>query len=198
MFTGIIEEIGKIRQIRQKENLFVVDVAAKKVLKNVKLGDSVAVDGVCLTVTAKSSSGLSFDLMRETLDKTSLGKKKKGDSVNLERPLGADSRIDGHFVTGHVDEIARVIQRQQRPNYLELVISAGRELRPYLVPKGSICIDGVSLTVGKIEGGKFSVYLIPFTRKATTLGTKKEGDFVNLEADILAKYVRRIIYSGKK
>jgi riboflavin synthase len=197
MFTGIIEEIGTLQQIQKKENLFVFKVSASKIFSGIKLGDSIAVDGVCLTVTGCRGKTASFDLMKETLDKTNLGSKRVGDLVNLERALSSQSRIDGHFVTGHVDEVGIILNRIENKNYLELSIKSSKNLAAYLVPKGSICIDGVSLTVGKITRGAFSVYLIPFTRKITTLGNKNKGDHVNVESDILAKYVLRLVADKK-
>lgn len=189
MFTGIVEEIGIVEDVQRQKNLIILRVRTKKVLKGIKKGESLAVDGVCLTVTNIKKNILFFDIMRETLLQTTLGYLRPRDQVNLERALKAADRLSGHFVTGHVDSVGVIKKRISRPNYTELRISFKKQLRPYLVTKGSICVDGISLTVGKVAKDFFSVYLIPFTKKVTTLGFKKEGDKVNLETDILAKYL---------
>lgn len=189
MFTGIIEETGAVKAISSKKNLSVLKVRAKKVLKGIKLGASVAVNGTCLTVTGIKKNVLAFDIMRETLLKTNLGVLKPKDCVNLERALKANSRVDGHFVTGHVDDLGVVKQRIERENYVEFRIGITKGLMRYIVEKGSVSIDGVSLTIGEVKKTYFSVYLIPFTLEVTTLGSKKKGDKVNIETDILAKYI---------
>ena len=189
MFNGIVEEIGIVAALEHQKNLSVLKVRARKVLKGTRLGDSIAVDGVCLTVTDKKKDILAFDMMRETVDKTSLGRLRHGDKVNLERALKAGGRISGHFVTGHVDDVGRIEGKIAETNYTELSIRLPKGLDKYIVPKGSVCLDGVSLTVGKVQRNSFTVYLIPFTKQITTLGAKKKGDWVNIETDILAKYV---------
>ena len=189
MFNGIVEEIGVVDALERRKNLSVLKVRARKVLKGTKLGDSIAVDGVCLTVTDKKKNVLVFDMMRETVNKTSLGQLRRGDKVNLERALKAGGRVSGHFVTGHVDGVGRIEDKITGPNYAELSIRLPKGLGKYIVPKGSVSIDGVSLTVGKVGKDRFSVYLIPFTKQVTTLGAKKKGGWVNIETDILAKYL---------
>lgn len=189
MFTGIVEEIGTVEDIQVRKNLSILHLRAKKVLPGIKRGDSVAVNGVCLTVSDMKKNILFFDIMRETLLQTTLGYLRPRDQVNLERALRAADRLSGHFVTGHVDGVGVIQKRISRPNDTELRISFKKKLRPYLVTKGSVCVDGISLTVGKVAKDFFSVYLIPFTKRVTTLGFKKEGDKINLETDILAKYV---------
>jgi len=189
MFTGIIEEMGVVKGIVSKKNLSVLRVRAKKILKDVKEGTSVAVNGVCLTVTDVKRDVLTFDIMRETLLKTNLGTLTFKNRVNLERALKADGRIDGHFVSGHVDDMGIVTDRITGENYTELRISIRKDLRKYLAPKGSVCLDGVSLTIGEVKNMYFSVYLIPFTLEVTTLGQMRKGDRVNIETDILAKYI---------
>jgi riboflavin synthase len=164
-------------------------VRAKKILKGVKLGASIAIDGACLTVTGLKNNVLIFDIMRESLLKTTLGALKAKAQVNLERALKAGGRIDGHFVTGHVDATGTIKDKITRVNYVELRIGITRATARYIAPKGSICVDGVSLTVGEVKKSYFSVYLIPFTGQGTTLGFKKKGDKVNIETDILAKYI---------
>ncbi len=189
MFTGIIEEMGIVEGISSKENLSVLKVRAKKVLKGVKLGTSIAVNGACLTVTDIKKNVLMFDVMRETLLKTNLGTLKPKSHVNLERALKANGRVDGHFVSGHVDDIGRITVKITGENYTELRIGIKKDLMKYIVPKGSVCLDGVSLTVGEVKKTYFSVYLIPFTLDVTTLGNMKKGNKVNIETDILAKYI---------
>ncbi len=189
MFTGIVEEIGIVEDIKREKNLSILQIQAKKVIQGIAQGESVAVDGVCLTVTRIKKNILFFDIMRETLLKTTLGCLKPQDKVNLERALKAGERLSGHFVTGHVDEMGVIQKRIVRTNYLELRIFLKKNLKKYLIPKGSICLNGVSLTVGQVAEDFFSVYLIPFTKQVTTLGFKKEGDKINLETDILAKYL---------
>lgn len=189
MFSGIIEEIGLVEEIISKKNLSVFKVRAKKVLRGTKAGASIAIDGVCLTVTDLRKEVLSFDIMRETMLKTTLTDLKPKCPVNLERALKVGRRINGHFVTGHVDGTGIIKERIERPNYTALRIDGVKDLIKYIVPKGSICLDGVALTVGEVKKTDFAVYLIPFTEKVTTLGAKKKGDKVNIETDILAKYI---------
>lgn len=189
MFTGIIEEIGSVQELMVKPNLAVLKVAAPKISRFVKLGDSIAINGVCLTVAEMKSSVLGFDLMKETLIKTDLGQLKAKSSVNLERALRADSRFDGHFVTGHIDLVCKIQKLILGKNYLEMRFKTPKAIQRFLVPKGSVAIDGTSLTIGEVKKSYFSIYLIPYTRQNTILGRKKEGDFVNIEADILAKYI---------
>jgi riboflavin synthase len=189
MFTGIIEEMGVVEGITLKKNLSVLKVRAKKVLKGAKQGTSIAVNGVCLTVTGIKKDVLEFDIMLETLLKTNLGVLKTKACVNLERALKANGRIDGHFVSGHVDDMGRIKARITGENYTELQISTKRDLMKYIAPKGSVCLDGVSLTIGEVRKTYFSIYLIPFTLEVTTLGGVKKGDRINIETDILAKYI---------
>lgn len=189
MFNGIVEEIGIVDVLERRKNLSVLKVRASKLMSGTKPGDSIAVEGVCLTVTEKKKNILVFDMMRETVNKTSLGWLRRGDKVNLERALKAGSRVSGHFVTGHVDVVGRIEAKVSATNYAELSIRMPEGLGKYIVSKGSVALDGVSLTVGKVGKGRFSVYLIPFTKQVTTLGAKKKGDRVNIETDILAKYI---------
>jgi len=189
MFTGIIEEIGTIENIAREANLIRLAIRAKKITSATKLGDSTAIDGVCLTVTRKTKSVLRFDVVEETLLKTTLGALHKGSRVNLERALLSTTRISGHFVTGHIDGVGAIIKKVTKDNYVKLEIAAPKNLYRYIVPKGSIAIDGISLTVGEVKKNYFAVYLIPFTERVTTIGFKKKGDRVNIETDMLAKYV---------
>lgn len=189
MFTGLIEEKGRVEGLEKKNNLFVLKVSAPKIFKGTKLGDSVSIDGVCLTVVQiQKPQSLSFEIMKETLQKTTLKEVKPGSWVNLERALTAGSRLGGHFVTGHVDNVGVIQKILKEKNYTEFRISLDKKLKRFLVPKGSVAIDGVSLTVGKVKPAFFSIYLIPYSLKVTTLGIKKEGDRVNIETDLVAKY----------
>ena len=191
MFTGIIARSGIVKTIRPRKNLIVLDVDTAKLAQGIQLGDSVAINGVCLTATAKKNGVVSFDLMKETIEKTSLRDLAAGDKVNLELALKAEGRFGGHFVTGHVDEVGIIKSIERRPNWVAMTITISKTNRKYLVPKGSVTIDGVSLTVGNAAKGDFCVYMIPYTLKTTNLSAKKPGDLVNIETDILAKYVCR-------
>ena len=191
MFTGIVEESGIVRHIQRKKNLLALAVYAKKILKGIKAGDSVCVSGVCLTVTKRSTSMLIFDIMKETLQRTTLKDVRIGERVNLERALEAHSRISGHFVQGHVDGIGKIVGKIREPNFIALEVAVAKRLMRDIVSKGSICVDGISLTVGKVSKNKFSVYIIPHTFKITNLKDKGISDSVNIETDILAKYARR-------
>lgn len=190
MFTGLIEEQGRVEILEKKRNLFVLKISASKILKGTKKGDSIVVNGVCLTVVeVKKPRSLSFEMMKETIEKTTLQYVKPGSVVNLERALRAGSRLGGHFVTGHADGMGRIEKIVKQKNYVEFQISFDKSLKQFLVPKGSVAVDGVSLTVGKVKPAFFSIYLIPYTLKITNLGLRKEGDRVNIETDLLAKYI---------
>ena len=181
--------MGKVVGITHRRNLSILKVRAKKILPGTKRGDSIACNGVCLTVRDIDRGRIVCDMMRETVLRTTLGTLRPSEKVNLERALKAHSRFHGHFVTGHVDGVGTIVQRIEKKNYVELSVRCERSPAKYLVPKGSVTIDGVSLTIGKIKGNMFSVHLIPFTLKVTTLGRKGKGEKVNIETDILAKYV---------
>ena len=189
MFTGIIEHVGTIKRIDVKKNLLVFSIDLGVLASKVRPGDSVAVSGVCLTVVAKKARIASFDLMKETIQTTALRSLAVGDQVNLELSLQAGSRLGGHFVTGHVDDVAVINNIAREPNWVAMRLSVSKEHQKYFVPKGSVTVDGISLTVGKVGRGYFEIYLIPYTLDVTTLGTKKVGDIVNIETDILAKYL---------
>jgi riboflavin synthase len=189
MFTGIIQRIGIIKKIAAKKNLLVLSIDLGPLARKVRLGDSVSVSGVCLTASSKKAAVVSFDLMKETIEKTCLRSLGTGDRVNLELALQAGSRLGGHFVTGHVDEVAAIKHIAQEKNWVALRLGISRANRKYCVPKASVTVDGVSLTIGKAGKDHIEVYLIPYTLKMTTLGLKKTGDAVNIETDILAKYL---------
>ncbi|MDO8674540.1 MAG: riboflavin synthase [Candidatus Omnitrophota bacterium] len=189
MFTGIIQHAGTIKAMGTKANLMALSVDAGPLAKDVRLGDSVALNGVCLTASRKKGTVISFDAMRETIANTALKDLKTGGKVNLELALKSDGRLGGHFVTGHVDEAAVVKRVERAKNWVALTISISKTNRKYLAPKGSVAVDGISLTVGKVGASDFSVYLIPYTLAVTTLARKKAGDLVNVETDVLAKYI---------
>ena len=193
MFTGIIEEIGKIEYIAQGIKSAVITVAADKVLEKTKIGDSIAVNGVCLTVTSIGANKFTADVMAETLRRSSLGSLKKGSKVNLERAMAADGRFGGHIVSGHIDGIGVIRSLVKEDNAVWVEIETPSKILKYIVEKGSIAIDGISLTVAKLTDDSFSVSVIPHTGEETTLLSKKTGDNVNLENDIVGKYVERLI-----
>lgn len=195
MFTGIVEEKGSVVALSQEKNLAVLSLTADKVLEGVVLGASIAVDGVCLTVNNIDGRQLSFDVMKETLRATTIGDLGIGAFVNLERAVRIDGRLDGHIVTGHVDGVENLKQRVSGENYIELCFSLDSALAKYIVPKGSVTVNGVSLTVGQVTEESFSVYLIPVTAEVTNLGQLKEGDAVNIEVDVLARYIEKQVHS---
>jgi len=192
MFTGIVEEIGTVRSADAGR----LTVAARKVLEDIKLGDSVAVNGVCLTVVEMTSESFSVDVMPETLRRANLGSLKAGDRVNLERPLAVGGRFGGHFVQGHIDGTSRVVSVTPERDAILLRFEAPPEIMRYIVEKGFIAVDGVSLTVVECSSTAFGVSLVAYTQRNSTLGGKKPGDMVNLEVDIIAKYVERLRGGG--
>lgn len=189
MFTGIIEYLGCIKTITRQKNLIILDVDCGPLARSIKLGDSVAINGVCLTATRKKNKTVTFDLMKETIQTTSLQQVKVNSCVNMELALKADSRFGGHFVTGHVDEVGVIKAISKEPNWIIMQISATKQALKYIVKKGSVTLDGISLTVGRVTKTDFSVYLIPYTLQVTNLGLKKKSDLLNIETDILAKYI---------
>lgn len=198
MFTGIVEEIGKIKAIKKGKNSARLVINAKKVLKDVKLGDSIAVNGVCLTVTEFSNSEFGVDVMHESLRKSSLSTLKNDSSVNLERAMLLNGRFGGHIVSGHIDGTGKIINIKNDDNAIWYTISAKDKIMKYIIEKGSITIDGISLTVANLSESDFSVSIIPHTQEETILKTKKIGDIVNLENDCIAKYVERLLNFKEK
>lgn len=198
MFTGIIEEQGEIESVTRGSNSAVLSVKCSKVLENTKIGDSIAVNGVCLTVTTLHSDGYTADVMHETLDRSGLGRLKKGDRVNLERAMAADGRFGGHIVSGHIDGVGTIADISEDDNAVWFTVNASAEILRYVVEKGSIAIDGISLTVAYTDDICFKVSTIPHTRKATNLAVKKVGDSVNLECDIIGKYVEKLMMPKKE
>lgn len=193
MFTGIIEEVGTVRHVVSGREWGSITIAARRVLEGTRRGDSIAVNGVCLTVTALMDDGFTADVMAETMRRSNLGRLTGGQSVNLERAMAADGRFGGHIVSGHVDKLGEIVEIKQEGNAHWVRISAPKEIMALVVEKGSIAIDGVSLTVAKTTEESFSVSLIPTTGKETTLLQKRIGDRVNLETDIIGKYVQHLM-----
>lgn len=193
MFTGIVEELGTIRAVRRGAASAVLSIGAAEVLSDLKIGDSVAVNGVCLTVTSLDDGGFTADVMHETLGRSSLGALAPGGRVNLERAMPANGRFGGHIVSGHIDGTGKVASVRPDDNALWYTIYAAPELLRCIVEKGSITIDGISLTVAAVDDTSFSVSLIPHTAAVTTLGKKRAGDTVNLETDIIGKYVEKLL-----
>jgi riboflavin synthase len=191
MFSGIVEGLGEVKKVEKLGNGIRVSVDFKG-LPDVDIGDSVSVNGVCLTVVGKGET-VSFDIMPETLDKTNLGQLKVGDRVNIEGSLKAGDRIGGHFVTGHIDGTGKVVKVEEDGEFRKLWISADRCVTDMLIPKGSVALDGVSMTVVDIEANRFSVCCIPHTLEITTLGLRKIGEPVNIEIDMIGKWVKRIL-----
>lgn len=193
MFTGIVEELGTIRAVRRGAASAVLSIGASEVLSDLKIGDSVAVNGVCLTVTSLDDGGFTADVMHETLGRSSLGALAPGGRVNLERAMPANGRFGGHIVSGHIDGTGKIASVRPDDNALWYTIYAAPELLRCIVEKGSITIDGISLTVAAVDEKSFSVSLIPHTAAVTTLGKKRAGDTVNLETDIIGKYVEKLL-----
>jgi riboflavin synthase len=198
MFTGIIEGVGKIESLDRSAGAAKLRVSlanARQIGKGIRLGDSIAVNGCCLTVVEFSRKSLAADLSGETLRRTSFGERKIGDTVNLERPLAAQARFDGHFVQGHVDGIGRVVRLARDGENWWLAVRVPEDLRRYVVEKGSMAVDGVSLTVAAWRDGVAEIAIIPFTYERTNVHAMLPGDAVNLETDILAKYVESLLES---
>ncbi|MGE5379458.1 MAG: riboflavin synthase [Methylocystaceae bacterium] len=193
MFTGIIEELGTVKAIVQASQSGKITIACQQVLEGTRLGDSIAVNGVCLTAVRLGKNDFDADVMPETLKKSSLGTLQPGSRVNLERALTLSSRLGGHLVQGHIDGVGSILEIKKEGIANIYRVSAPTELMKYMVAKGSIAIDGISLTIVDLKPDSFSVSLIPHTGEVTTLGFKKPGDRVNLETDILGRYVERLL-----
>ncbi len=196
MFTGIIEDKGKVLRIEYRGQEKRLTLEFPPHLTELQLGDSINVNGVCLTVAGKKERKIELDLSQETLQKTILGDLKEGDLVNLERALRLVDRLGGHIVTGHIDGTGLVIGKNKERDFLQLTIKIPDALAKYIVQKGSIAIDGISLTVNKCQGGEVQITLIPYTLQKTNLMDKKVGDRVNIETDILGKYVENLLNRG--
>lgn len=196
MFTGLVEELGSVLAVENGAQSAKIKVRATKVVSDVKLGDSIAVNGVCLTVIAFGADWFTADVMPETMRRTVLGSLKHGEPVNLERTLRVGDRLGGHIVSGHVDGVGVIRRKERADNAIVVTISAAAAVMRYIVEKGSITIDGISLTVVGLGADWFSVSLIPHTAAETTLGCKGIGANVNLEGDIIGKYVERLLTAG--
>lgn len=193
MFTGIVEEMGELAGISRGEKSSRLKIKASKVLENTKIGDSIAVNGVCLTVTKLYSDLFEADVMAETLRRSALGQLKQGEKVNLERAMAADGRFGGHIVSGHIDGTGMVTAIQKEDTAIWYTIQTEEKLLRYIVEKGSITIDGISLTVAKVTDEIFQVSIIPHTQTVTTLSIRENGDVVNLECDVIGKYVEKLL-----
>ena len=193
MFTGIIEELGEVKAIEQQQDAIRLTIGAKEVLSDLGRGDSISCSGTCLTAIEIDDSGLTADVMLETLKRSSLSEVKVGDPINLERAMSATTRFGGHVVQGHVDGVGEFVSREKSDNWDWVRIKMPHDLMKYVVMKGSITFDGISLTVNEIDEDIIGLSLIPETLTVTTLGYKKPGDKVNVEADILAKHIERLM-----
>ena len=193
MFTGIIEEIGKIRGVNKGVNQCKITIECTEVLNGTKIGDSIAVNGVCLTVVEILSDGFLADVSPETLTVTSIGKLQVGDRVNLERAMKADGRFGGHIVSGHIDGLAKYSSKKQLSNFYELEFVLPSDISKYVIRKGSIAINGISLTIAGVNENKVKIAVIPHTYENTNLKELKNGDFVNIEVDMIAKYVEKFL-----
>ncbi len=197
MFTGIIEGLGIVKACEALPDAARLTVAAPALIAGTAVGGSIAVNGACLTVVSTDGEQFTADVMRETLDRSSLGALRPGDRVNLERPVTPTGLLGGHLVQGHVDAVGIVLQRAPAPHWESVRISLPVDLAPYVVGKGSVTVEGVSLTVTEVDDEAFTVSLIPTTLALTTLGRKGVGDPVNLEVDIIAKYVEKLLAAGR-
>lgn len=193
MFTGIIEEIGKINSLSSNGNSGVIDIKAKKVLEKTRIGDSIAVNGVCLTVTKLKTDGFRADVMPETINRSNLLFLESGSFVNLERAMPVDGRFGGHIVSGHIDGTGMIDEIYRDENAIRINIKAKKSICNLIVEKGSITIDGISLTVASADENSFQVSIIPHTGEETTLTKRNIGDYVNLETDIVGKYVQKLL-----
>ncbi|WP_152189475.1 riboflavin synthase [Georgenia satyanarayanai] len=196
MFTGLVEEVGTVTRRTDLDDAAVLTVAADTVLDGLRPGDSVAVAGVCLTVTAHDEHGFTADVMPETLRRTTLGALAPGHRVNLERPVRPDGRLGGHLVQGHVDGVGTVLDRRPGSRWTELDVALPAGLARYVAEKGSVSVEGVSLTVTGVQADAFGVALVPTTLELTSLADLAPGDRVNLEVDVVAKYVERLLTAG--
>lgn len=193
MFTGIIEEKGSVLGIRMGEKSARLKLGCNEILSGTKLGDSISVNGVCLTVTAAAENSFEADVMPETMRATNLGHLRPGDAVNLERALSPGGRLGGHIVSGHIDGTGRIIELKKEDNAVWITVEAKPEILRYIIHKGSVAVDGISLTVQHVDDKSFKIAVIPHTRDYTTLQDKKVGYVVNLECDIIGKYVERLM-----
>jgi riboflavin synthase len=197
MFTGIVQELGKVKNIKRTRGKIVISIISKKILPRLKIGSSVSMNGVCLTVVKFGKDSFDVEVIPETLKLTNLGDLKLGSGVDLEPSLTLQDELGGHFVLGHIDGMGKVIKLQKEGDSVLMTIAFSDRLKKYIAYKGSIAVDGVSLTVAKIFDQKFTVALIPHTLKVTVLSKKKLGDKVNLEVDVVARHLEKLVSSEK-
>ena len=193
MFTGIVEEVGKIKKIERNTVSAKLSIEADKVLHEVKEGDSIAVNGICLTVTSFTKNSFTADVMHETMNRTTLGKLKENSPVNLERALSVMGRFGGHMVSGHIDGRGKIVGIEKDDNAVLFTIETTEKILRYIVEKGSVAINGISLTVARVDRKNFTVSVIPHTLRVTSLGSFQKGDEVNLENDIVGKYIEKLL-----
>ncbi|WP_132281958.1 riboflavin synthase [Natranaerovirga hydrolytica] len=193
MFTGLIEEIGEILAVKEGAKSAQLTIKATTVLEDIKIGDSISTNGTCLTVVAFDNTGFTVDVMPETMRRSNLGNLQKGSQVNLERAMQLGGRLGGHMVSGHIDGIGTVIEKQEEDNATLITIATSKDILKYVIEKGSIAIDGTSLTVVTVADKNFKVSIIPLTKEETTLLSKKIGEIVNLECDLVGKYIEKLI-----
>lgn len=198
MFTGLVEEIGRVKSVQRIGASLRLTIGAAKVLEGVKIDDSMCVSGVCLTVIAHEADSFAVQVVDETLRKTSLGNLRVNSRVNLERALRPTDRLGGHFVQGHVDGVARLVSFENQSSGKLLRVELPNALLPYVIPQGSLALEGVSLTVARIEGNHLGIALIPHTLASTTLGEAREGNMLNVETDVLGKYIARLMQFQKE
>ena len=197
MFTGLVETVGRVRSIKRGAASSVLSIEAPAIMQGVRIGDSIATNGVCLTATRVDDAGFCADVMHETLQRSSLGTLSAGSAVNLERAMPANGRFGGHIVSGHIDGTGRITSTRRDDVAVWYDIVAPEAITRYVVEKGSIAIDGVSLTVARVSENGFSISMIPHTADVTALGRKRAGDIVNLECDIIGKYVEKLLSPGR-
>lgn len=193
MFTGVIEEIGIIKNVKKNNKSSIITIQGKKIFEDINIGDSISVNGVCLTVTTFSNEIFTADVMNETLSRSSLGSLQNGSYVNLERAMSSSGRFGGHIVSGHIDGTGKIIKIKRDDNAIWYTVTVEDNLIKYIVEKGSIAIDGISLTVANVNNNSFSVSIIPHTSQETILSHRLVGDIVNIENDIIGKYVEKLI-----
>ena len=193
MFTGIVEELAQIKTIKPKTHGIRYTIAAKTVMDDLKIGNSISVNGVCLTIVDKKKDSFSMDLVEETLNKSNLGELSAGDYVNLERAMKISDRFGGHIVQGHIETVGVILDKQIQDDEAMISIGLDPEWMRYCIPKGSITLDGISLTIAAINGNIVEIALIPYTLENTTLGIKEKSDTLNIETDIIGKYIDRLL-----
>lgn len=196
MFTGIVEEVGLVKEIIPGSQSIKLAIKCQKIMKDVKIGDSIAVNGICLTVTSLGTGAFTADVMPQTMRKTNLGRLKAGEKVNIERALRPVDRLGGHIVSGHIDGTGVISSKEEEDNAVWLEISASPDILKYIVVRGSVALDGASLTVAYVDQNSFKVSLIPHTSTVTILGARKPGDKINIECDMLGKYVEKLMCLG--